>query len=223
VIFRQPRSSIRSFLAALIGAAVLTTPAFADFEADYPAPEPGTYELPAIKVAGAGRVLGSDGKPHELLDIMRNRITVLSFIYTRCRDPRACPFASGVLYQVHQASKTDPVIAENLQLLTFSFDPDHDTPSVMAEYGDRFRAKKKGAEWQFLTTSGVKDLEPILEAYGQRVDRKKDADDPLGPFYHLVRVYLIDREARVRNIYSFGLLDPRLLLADVRTLLLEAE
>jgi cytochrome oxidase Cu insertion factor (SCO1/SenC/PrrC family) len=67
----------------------------------------------------------------------------------------------------------------------------------------------------------VKNLNPILETYGQRVDRKKNPDDPLGPLSHLVRVYLIDRDKMIRNIYSFGLLDPRLLLADVRTLLLE--
>jgi cytochrome oxidase Cu insertion factor (SCO1/SenC/PrrC family) len=53
------------------------------------------------------------------------------------------------------------------------------------------------------------------------VDRKKDPDDPMGPLFHMVRVYLIDREAMIRNIYSFGMLDPRLLLADVRTLLQE--
>jgi cytochrome oxidase Cu insertion factor (SCO1/SenC/PrrC family) len=91
----------------------------------------------------------------------------------------------------------------------------------MADYGSAFRSGDQGSEWRFLTTRNVKDLAPILDAYGQRVDRRRDPDHPLGPLSHLVRVYLIDREAMVRNIYSFDLLDPRLLLADVRTLLLE--
>ena len=39
--------------------------------------------------------------------------------------------------------------------------------------------------------------------------------------YHILRVFLIDREGRIRNIYSSGTLDPRLVLADVKTLLLE--
>jgi hypothetical protein len=34
-------------------------------------------------------------------------------------------------------------------------------------------------------------------------------------------VYLIDRQQRIRNIYGLDFLDPRLLLADVRTLLQE--
>jgi cytochrome oxidase Cu insertion factor (SCO1/SenC/PrrC family) len=43
----------------------------------------------------------------------------------------------------------------------------------------------------------------------------------MGPFYHVVRVYLIDAKGMVRNIYSYGMLDPRMVLADVRTLLME--
>ena len=80
-----------------------------------------------------------------------------------------------------------------------------------------------GSEWLFLTTASKKDLTPILKAYGQQVDRKKNPNDPLGPYYHLLRVYLIDRQGFIRNIYSSGLLDPRLVLTDVRTLLLEEE
>jgi hypothetical protein len=39
--------------------------------------------------------------------------------------------------------------------------------------------------------------------------------------YHILRVFLIDRDGRIRNIYSSATLDPRLDLADVKTLLLE--
>ena len=42
-----------------------------------------------------------------------------------------------------------------------------------------------------------------------------------GPFTHQLRVYLIDSARRIRNIYSLGFLDPRLVVGDVRTLLLE--
>ena len=80
----------------------------------------------------------------------------------------------------------------------------------------------KGSEWMFLTTGSARELQPILEAYGQRVDPKRNTHDPLGPFYHVVRVYLVDREGMIRNIYSYGMLDPRVVLSDVRTLLMES-
>jgi cytochrome oxidase Cu insertion factor (SCO1/SenC/PrrC family) len=202
-------------------AGVLVAPAMAQYDYDYPVPKPGTYELPPIKKAADGKVLQSGGREARLYDVMDGYVTVLSFIYTRCRDPYACPLASGVLYEIHNATKTDSLVAGKLQLITFSFDPEHDTPTVMADYGKSLRSEGEGCRWQFLTTAGVEDLQPILDAYGQRVDRKKDPTDPLGPLSHLVRVYLIDRDKSIRNIYAFGLMDPRLLMADVRTLLME--
>jgi len=56
--------------------------------------------------------------------------------------------------------------------------------------------------------------------YGQRVDKKKDGRKG-PPFYHPLRVYLIDQQQQVRNIYSYGLLDPRLVVTDAQTLLME--
>jgi cytochrome oxidase Cu insertion factor (SCO1/SenC/PrrC family) len=53
------------------------------------------------------------------------------------------------------------------------------------------------------------------------VDKRANASDPQGPLYHILRVFLIDRSGQIRNIYSSGTLDPRLVVADVKTLLLE--
>ncbi len=189
---------------------------------DYEPPAPGTYELPVLKPAGDGLVQTLNGQTGKLREMLQGHITVLSFIYTRCADPSACPLATGVLYKVHSISEQDPVIAENLRLVTFSFDPEHDTPWVLSDYSRALR-KDTGAEWLFLTTANNRDLAPILQAYGQQVDRRKDATHPLGPYYHLLRVYLIDRQGMIRNIYSSGMLDPRLVVTDVRTLLLEEQ
>jgi cytochrome oxidase Cu insertion factor (SCO1/SenC/PrrC family) len=191
-------------------------------EYDYDPPVPGTYALPAIGPAGDGEVLTAEGKRARLRDIVRGQVTLLSFIYTRCADPRACPMATGALYQIHGISLEDDEIARGLRLVTFSFDPEHDTPSVMADYAGMTRPGGLGSEWWFLTTRGRDELKPILSAYGQRVDPKRNPLDPLGPFYHVVRVYLIDRNGMVRNIYAYGMLDPRMVLADVRTLLMES-
>jgi cytochrome oxidase Cu insertion factor (SCO1/SenC/PrrC family) len=78
------------------------------------------------------------------------------------------------------------------------------------------------AEWRFVTARSPAELQPILDAYGQAVDRKKNPADPTGPLNHSLRVYLIDGHGRIRNIYSSGTLDPRLVLADVKTLMMES-
>ena len=105
---------------------------------------------------------------HGLTD---GRITLLSFIYTRCTDPRACLRASGVLRQLQQLTLAEPAVATNLLLLTLSFDPAHDTPEVMSRYGDVFNGRQGGAEWLFLTTESREQLAPLLDLYGQQVDR----------------------------------------------------
>jgi len=190
-------------------------------EYDYDAPEPGTYTLPVLKPAADGVVLGVDGKPVRLHELVDGRITVLSFIYTRCADPRACLRASSVLSQLQQLTLAEPAIATNLLLLSLSFDPTHDTPEVMSRYGSVFSGKQGGAQWLFLTTEGRDQLTPLLDRYGQQVDRAKPGN-ATGPYNHSLRVYLIDGQKRIRNIYSYGLLDPRLVMTDVRTLLMEA-
>jgi cytochrome oxidase Cu insertion factor (SCO1/SenC/PrrC family) len=189
---------------------------------DYDPPEPGSYRLPALRTAADGAVLDPQGQPDSLHELMRGRVTVLAFIYTRCSDPKGCPLSIGLLYDLKYVSESDPVIGENLRLIALSFDPEYDTPEVMAQYGTGAEARADdGAALLFLTTRSAAELEPILKAYDQPIGRKADAEDPFGPFTHQLRVFLIDRQQRIRNIYSLGFLDPRLVITDVRTLLLE--
>ena len=192
------------------------TPAY-----DYEAPVPGSYLLPVIKPASDGEVLDENGRPRRLLELTRGRVTVMSFIYTRCAAAKACPYATGVLMQLHQLSAQDPALAAGMRLISMSFDPANDTPERMAAYSNLAQTDRPAAEWRFLTTASSAKLKPILDAYGQAVDRKRNALDPTGPLYHTLRVFLIDPQGRIRNIYSSGTLDLRLLQADVRTLMME--
>jgi protein SCO1 len=191
-------------------------------EYDYDAPTPGTYTLPVIKAAADGELLDSNGKPRRLLELTRGRVTVMSFIYTRCAAAKACPYATGVLLQLHRASAEDPSLAQHLRLLSLSFDPANDTPERMASYSKLALQRPAAAPWHFVTTRSQAQLQPILAAYDQAVDKKANPLDPTGPLNHTLRVYLVDAAGNIRNIYSSGTLDPRLVLADVRTLILES-
>ena len=189
---------------------------------DYEAPEPGTYALPVLQDASDGTVVAPDGKPVRLHELLDGRVAILSFVYTRCADPRACLRASSVLAELQQLSRQDQAVPDKLRLITLSFDPGYDTPEVMQRYGEVFSHDGGGANWLFLTTRNNHDLQPLLEAYGQRVDRRSKPS-AFGPYQHTLRVYLIDSKKRIRNIYSYGLLDPRLVMADVKTLIKEEE
>jgi cytochrome oxidase Cu insertion factor (SCO1/SenC/PrrC family) len=202
-------------------AACLASPArSADY--DYDVPAPGSYNLPVIKAAADGELLDSSGRPQRLRDLTHGRITVISFIYTRCAAAKACPYATGVLMQLHRQSVEDAALAKTLRLVSMSFDPLNDTPERIASYSMLAAGRPAAAPWHFVTTRSQAELQPILAAYGQAVDKKRNPLDPTGPLNHTLRVFLVDAEGNIRNIYSSGTLDPRLVLTDVRTLMLES-
>jgi protein SCO1/2 len=192
-----------------------------DSDYDYDPPVPGSYSLPVVKTAADGALLDSDGKSVNLRELTHGRITVLGFIYTRCAAPRACPYATNVFGQLQLVSAKDKALTKNMRLVSLSFDPEHDTPQHLAEYSEWVRETNSGCEWRFATAKSRGELDSILNGYGQAVDKRSNPNDPQGPLYHILRIFLIDREGRIRNIYSSATLDPRLVLADVKTLLLE--
>ncbi|MGQ0663508.1 MAG: SCO family protein [Pseudomonadota bacterium] len=186
---------------------------------DFDPPEPGTYGLPPIGLAADGEVIDARGGRHRLRSLFEDKFVVLSFIYTRCAD--ACPLATAVLSDVVAASRRDEALRANLKVISLSFDPEHDRPQIMAEYA-RAMAAPGPPDWLFLTTASQSAVRPILSGYGQSLTKVPRAEDPGGfDFIHLLRVYLIDRGQRIRNVYSAAFLDPRLILADLRTLLIE--
>lgn len=214
---------IRIFVSCVAAVAISRATMAADLprttDYDYDPPTPGTYALPVVKPAPDGEVLDVRGSTASLRDLVVGKITVLSFIYTRCAAAKACPMATGVLRELHQLSAGDAELAKNLRLVSMSFDPENDTPERMASYAKLADGRKTAAEWRFITTASQEKLAPILESYGQAVDRKKNPNDPTGPLNHTLRVFLIDSAGNIRNIYSSGTLDIRLVLSDVRTLL----
>lgn len=195
----------------------LSIPRTADY--DYDPPALGSYSLPSITPAGDGRVLDETGAERSLRAFLVGKIAVMAFIYTRCGD--VCPEATMLLHELHAIASADPTLRDDLQLITISFDPEHDTPEVMALHAGALGHASESAAWRFLTTSGEAALRPILDAYDQPVGPKTDPDDSLGPLAHQLRIFLVDAKGEMRNIYSVGFLDPRLVMTDVRTLLLE--
>ena len=186
----------------------------------FPLPKPGSYLLPSLGTAADGKVLDSDGKAMNLHDLYGDKIVLLGFIYATCDDVNGCPLATSVFMKVKAKLKTSPELAGKLRLITLSFNPGHDTPQAMAHYGQSFQ--DAGVEWRFLTTASEADIQPILKAYGQSVEKEFDEKgQPTGKFSHLLRVFLIDQHKQIRNTYTVSVLHPDTVVADIQTLLKE--
>jgi cytochrome c peroxidase len=185
---------------------------------EFSAPEPGSYELPILGLAANGKVLNTQGNTLTLHNMMGDKIVLLSFIYSSCNDINGCPLATTVLQKIKIRLKKEAVLNEKLRLVTLSFNPEQDTPEIMSHYGQPFQ--EQGIEWHFLTTQSQKELRPILEHYKQNIQKTFDSKGKsTGTFSHNLRVYLIDKNKQIRNIYSVAFLHPDTLINDIKTLL----
>ncbi len=193
-------------------------------ELGYTLAAPGSYTLHHLGQAPDASVLDEAGQPQQLHDLLRGKYSLLSFIYSNCKDVNGCPLSSYVFYQMKAAMQEQPELAERLRLISLSFDPARDTPQVMRLYAKNYEYAGEAGEWRFLTTASEAALQPILQAYNQEIQREVAVNGELTDDYsHLLRVFLIDPELEIRNIYSVGFLHSAILQADLKTLLLEEQ
>ena len=190
-------------------------------ELEFEPPAAGSYQLPPMGMAGDGQVLDSDGNTASLHQLMGDKVVVLSFIYSSCSDANGCPLATHVLERLQDQLLQDAAKGQGIRFISLSFDPVQDTPQVMKRYGRPYISGD--FDWRFLTTRDQQELQPILESYGQSVVRDPNSEeDEAGSISHVLRVFLIDRDLRIRNIFSASYLHADTMLNDIRTLQMES-
>jgi len=184
----------------------------------YTAPTPASYKLPVLGSAANGNVIDSHGNNVQLHELMKGKLSVLSFIYSSCNDVNGCPLATAVLQKIKLRLQKEPELARQVRLLTLSFNPEQDNPEKMQQFGKAFQSKD--IDWLFLTTASEKQLQPIITDYQQHIQKIVDANGQFtGTFTHDLRVYLIDDHLQIRNIYSVAFLHADILINDLKTLL----
>lgn len=188
---------------------------------DFTPPPVGSYRLPPIQDAANGWVLEGNYFPRRLSSYTHGSITLLTFIYTYCSDPIGCPLAYLTLDTVKKGVLRDPGLKGRVRLVSLSFDPTNDTPSAMKIYGGP-NARDESVPWKFLTTYSMWVLKPILDGFGQDVDVLYGADGKATRARaHMLKMFLIDPQGRVREVYSAAFLHPDVILNDLRTIAME--
>jgi protein SCO1/2 len=115
---------------------------------------------------------------------------IADFIYTTCPGP--CPRMSSQMHEVQTALLgVDGVPADKLRLVSFTVDPAHDTPPVLADYAKRFSAQP--GVWFFLTGP-----EEALHHLNRDAFMLGDVN---GSLEHSTRFVLVDRKSRIRGFY----------------------
>ncbi|MFN5346138.1 MAG: SCO family protein [Bacteroidota bacterium] len=152
--------------------------------------------------------------------IFKGKIHIASFFFTTCGT--ICPKMSNQMMRVQHAFEKDT----NVVIVSYTVDPEHDTPSVLKEYALKHMAIQN--KW-FLLTGDKKTIYDL--ARNSYLLNAGQGDGGPDDFIHSEMFVLVDKEGRIRggkdkkgNILTYdgtNILDVNRLLEDVNVLNLE--
>ena len=126
---------------------------------------------------------------------LHGKVVIADFIFTRCQT--VCPVLSMKMQRL-QENTAD--VGDDVKLISFSVDPEYDTPEILAKYAARHHADPD--RWRFVTG----DIQTILQIAGEgfRVALERVGTTPNGApdIAHDEHFILLDRSGRVRGYYD---------------------
>jgi len=144
--------------------------------------------LPVLGQVPEFQLTAQDGQTFDSR-VLDGHVWVADFFYTTCDGP--CPMMNS---QMHLLQTETSAEMSDVRLVSFTVDPQHDTPPVLADYARHF--KQDPARWTFLTGDMAK-----LNDIGLNAFKLNGVDGRLG---HSTRFTLVDRTRRIRGYYITG-------------------
>jgi protein SCO1 len=127
-------------------------------------------------------------------DSLRGKVWVAAFFFTRC--PSICPRITRRMRALQVQAKRS---ALDLSLVSFSVDPDNDTPPVLLDYARRFDADS--SSWDFLTGDLATVKRTVVDGFKLALDGKADPSAENGGIIHGSHLVLVDRTLAIRGYY----------------------
>jgi protein SCO1/2 len=179
-----------------------------------PLPEGGLAAL-----AAAPLKIGDDVPDAALIDQSNRRRSlsewhgasaVVTFIYTRCPLPNFCPLMDQNFRTLQGELADDPQLRGRVKLISISFDPEHDTPEVLAEHARKVKADT--SVWTFLTGDRV-TIDRVSGRLGVRAFR---SPEDASQITHNLSTAIIDADGRLAHLYEGNDWTPSTVLKDLR-------
>jgi len=159
--------------------------------------EQGAY-LAAIERVGHEEFVDERGAARRLSD-WRGRAVALTFVYTRCPLPDFCPRMDRQFAAVQRDVLADERLRERVKLLSVSFDPDFDTPEVLARHAGAVRADP--AVWSFVTGER-EEIDAFAAQFGVSILRDQAGESGPREILHNLRTVVIDPHGRVAAVLN---------------------
>ncbi len=151
--------------------------------------------LPVFGHVPSFRLVDEHGQPFSN-ESMLGHVSVVDFIFTRCTS--SCPRLTARMAQLQERISGHD---SGVRLVSFSVDPENDTPLVLAAYAEK--AGAEAARWTFVT-GPVDEVERAVEL-GFKVSAAKIAKGAAD--YDVVHgewLVLVDRTGDIRGYYPTG-------------------
>jgi protein SCO1/2 len=151
-------------------------------------------EPPPVLGSIAGFALTNQAGRPVTAESLRGEVWVAAFMFTRC--PTICPRITRRMQELQTAAKREEA---RVRLVSFSVDPEYDTPEVLRSYALRFELDL--TNWSLLTG----DFDVIQRAaegsFKQALEGKADAGAEHYGLMHGSHFVLVDPELRIRGFY----------------------
>ncbi|PYJ26545.1 MAG: hypothetical protein DME89_12410 [Verrucomicrobia bacterium] len=135
------------------------------------------------------QLVNQNGEPFGSAQLA-GKIWIADFIYTTCPGP--CPMISSRMSELQK-----PLEKTNVHLVSFSVDPDKDTPQVLRSYAEKWQAEP--GRWDFLTGPKSAIYKLSHDSFKLAVS---DGSDAQGIPVHSTRMVLVDRHGQIRGYYD---------------------
>ncbi len=142
--------------------------------------------LPVLFKAPVFSLTDQDGKPFANAQLA-GQPWVADFIFTQCAS--LCPLMSSRL------SALQDRIPSRVRFVSFSVDPEHDTPAALTEYAQKYHAQT--GRWTFLTGEAKEEMRIVA---GMKMYVK--AAEGANPIEHSPYFVLVDGSGNVRGVYD---------------------
>jgi len=174
--------------------------------------------LAVIKSAPDFTLATQDGSKFSSSDLKGN-VLLVSFIFTTCNG--TCPATTHRMSQIQDELKARGLFKnDRVRLVSISLDPTRDTPEVLRGYMKLYDADSD--HWSFLT-GPADQVAGVVKSWGMwaKAAQGRPQDAASGQLDHPSRIFLVDSQSRIREIYNLNFLKPKWVAQDIELLLQE--
>jgi len=155
-----------------------------------------------------------NGNPFRFPEELKNKISVVGFIYTNCPD--ICPLNTRNLKLIQEKVKAEHI--PDVQFLSISFDTDTDSTKILKEYAEIRNLDL--SNWKFLT-GNKSTIDSLIKEVGVIAipsDTTIINGKPTVFFTHTDRISLIDKELKIRKNYVGSKINKDEIIKDIKRL-----